>query len=313
LTILNSTASTDVISACDNYTWTDGVNYTASNSTALDTFTNAAGCDSVVTLNLTIRNSTSSTDVISACNNYTWTDGITYTASNSTALDTFTNAAGCDSLVTLSLTILNSTASTDVISACDNYTWTDGVNYTASNSTALDTFTNAAGCDSVVTLNLTIVKNDLTITNNDPLLEATVQTGATYQWLNCVDTYSEITGATNASFPVSGNGEYAVEITNSGCIDTSACQTILLASTFESLLFEGVSIYPNPNTGLVNIDLNSLKDVNIKVYDISGNLIYAENNISGGLYQFNLEVANGMYIIEINADNQTMRSKLIKR
>ena len=313
ITECSPTSSTDVISACNNYTWTNGITYTASNSTALDTFTNAAGCDSVVTLNLTIRNSTSSTDVISACNNHTWTNGITYTASNNTALDTFTNAAGCDSVVTLSLTILNSTASTDVISACDNYTWTDGVNYTASNSTALDTFTNAAGCDSVVTLNLTIVKNDLTITNNDPLLEATVQTGATYQWLNCVDTYSEITGATNASFPVSGNGEYAVEITNSGCIDTSACQTILLASTFESLLFEGVSIYPNPNTGLVNIDLNSLKDVNIKVYDISGNLIYAENNISGGLYQFNLEVANGMYIIEINADNQTMRSKLIKR
>jgi hypothetical protein len=313
LTILNSTSSTDVISACNNYTWTDGITYTASNNTALDTFTNAAGCDSVVTLSLTILNSTSSADVISACDNYTWTDGITYTASNNTALDTFTNAAGCDSVVTLSLTILNSTSSTDVISACNNYTWTDGITYTASNSTALDTFTNAAGCDSVVTLDLTIIKNDLTITNNDPLLEATVQTGATYQWLNCLTTYSEIAGATNASFNGSTNGEYAIEITNSSCVDTSECQIIQLASVFESLIFEGVSIYPNPNTGLVNVDLNSLNDVAVNVYDISGNLIYAESNISGGVYQFNLEVAKGMYIIEISAANQTMRSKLIKR
>jgi hypothetical protein len=145
------------------------------------------------------------------------------------------------------------------------------------------------------------------------LLEATVQTGATYQWLNCLNTYSEIVGATNASFNGSTNGDYAVEITNSGCIDTSECQIILLASVFESLIFEGVSIYPNPNTGLVNIDLNALNDVAVNVYDISGNLIYAESNISGGVYQFNLEAAKGMYIIEINAANQTMRSKLIKR
>jgi hypothetical protein len=313
LTILNSTSSTDVISACDNYTWTDGVSYTASNNRALDTFTNAVGCDSVVTLDLTILNSTSSTDVISTCDNYTWTDGISYTASNNRALDTFTNAAGCDSVVTLNLTILNSTSSSDVISACDNYTWTDGISYTASNTTALDTFTNAAGCDSVVTLDLTIIKNDLTITNNDPLLEATVQTGATYQWLNCLNTYSEIVGATNASFNGSTNGEYAIEITNSSCVDTSECQIIQLASVFESLIFEGVSIYPNPNTGLVNIDLNSLNDVAVNVYDISGNLIYAESNISGGVYQFNLEAAKGMYIIEISAADQTMRSKLIKR
>jgi hypothetical protein len=307
------TASTAVISACDNYTWTDGVSYTASNNRALDTFTNAVGCDSVVTLDLTILNSTSSTDVISTCDNYTWTDGISYTASNNRALDTFTNAAGCDSVVTLNLTILNSTSSSDVISACDNYTWTDGISYTASNTTALDTFTNAAGCDSVVTLDLTIIKNDLTITNNDPLLEATVQTGATYQWLNCLNTYSEIVGATNASFNGSTNGEYAIEITNSSCVDTSECQIIQLASVFESLIFEGVSIYPNPNTGLVNIDLNSLNDVAVNVYDISGNLIYAESNISGGVYQFNLEAAKGMYIIEISAADQTMRSKLIKR
>jgi hypothetical protein len=56
-----------------------------------------------------------------------------------------------------------------------------------------------------------------------------------------------------------------------------------------------------------------LNDVAVNVYDISGNLIYAESNISGGVYQFNLEAAKGMYIIEISAADQTMRSKLIKR
>ncbi len=156
LTINNSTAATDTQVACDSYTWMDGITYTANNTTAIDTLVNAAGCDSVVTLDLTITISTSGIDVQSACDSYTWMDGVTYTASNSTATDTLVNAAGCDSVVTLNLTINNSTTSIDVQSACGSYTWMDGVTYTASNFTATDTLVNAAGCDSVVTLNLTI-------------------------------------------------------------------------------------------------------------------------------------------------------------
>ena len=37
---------------------------------------------------------------------------------------------GCDSLVTLDLTIDNSLIGTDAQSACDSYTWIDGVTYT---------------------------------------------------------------------------------------------------------------------------------------------------------------------------------------
>ncbi len=47
-------------------------------------------------------------ETITACNSYTWTNGITYTQSNNTAKDTFVNIAGCDSIVTLNLTITNS-------------------------------------------------------------------------------------------------------------------------------------------------------------------------------------------------------------
>ena len=39
-------------------------------------------CDSIATLTLTINNSTSSTDSVGThCDEYTWIDGITYTAS----------------------------------------------------------------------------------------------------------------------------------------------------------------------------------------------------------------------------------------
>ena len=98
---------TDVVSACDSFVWIDGNSYAASNNAATFNFTDANGCDSIVTLNLTILNSSSAIDSIVACDSYTWINGVTYFSSNSTTTDTLVNAEGCDSIVTLNLTILN--------------------------------------------------------------------------------------------------------------------------------------------------------------------------------------------------------------
>ena len=176
LTISSIISGTDVITACDSYTWIDGNTYTASNNTATHTLTNAAGCDSVVTLNLTINSPATGTDIQTACNSYTWIDGVTYTSSNSSATYTLTNAAGCDSVVTLNLTINSPATGTDIQTACNSYTWIDGVTYTSSNNSATYTLTNAAGCDSVVTLNLTI---------NSPATGTDIQTACnSYTWID---------------------------------------------------------------------------------------------------------------------------------
>jgi hypothetical protein len=162
-----SSTSIDTQVACDTYTWLDGVTYTASDSTATWTTINAAGCDNVATLNLTLNNSTLSTDTQVACDTYTWLDGVTYTASNNTATFTSTNAAGCTNVATLDLTFTNSTTSTDTQVACDTYTWLDGVTYTVSNSTATFSSTNAAGCNHVATLDLTISNSSITTNNQN--------------------------------------------------------------------------------------------------------------------------------------------------
>ena len=82
---INSNTGVDVQEHCDTYTWIDGNTYTASNNTATFTLTNSAGCDSVVTLDLTINNSNTGVDIQEHCDTYTWIDGNTYTASNNTA------------------------------------------------------------------------------------------------------------------------------------------------------------------------------------------------------------------------------------
>ena len=117
----------DSLSTCGPYTWIDGNTYSSSNNTATYTLTNSAGCDSVVTLNLTINNSSSGTDTLSTCGPYTWIDGNTYSSSNNTATYTLTNSAGCDSVVTLNLIINN----------VDATTYINGITIWANNTNAL--------------------------------------------------------------------------------------------------------------------------------------------------------------------------------
>lgn len=91
--------------ACDSYVWIDGVTYTSSNNSATHTLTRLNGCDSVVTLNLTINSSNTGMDTQIACGSFVWIDGNTYTSSNNSAIHTLTNIYGCDSVVTLNLTM----------------------------------------------------------------------------------------------------------------------------------------------------------------------------------------------------------------
>ena len=146
--------TTDVQEACDTYTWIDGVTYSESNNSASITLPNSEGCDSTIVLDLTINNSISQMDVQSACDSYTWIDGVTYTESNSSATQLFTTTNGCDSTITLSLTLNNSSTSELFETALDSYT----LNGTTYNSSGVYTqiITNEAGCDSTITLNLTI-------------------------------------------------------------------------------------------------------------------------------------------------------------
>lgn len=147
----NST-STQNQSSCSSYTW-NGTNYSQSGQYQYQTI-NAAGCDSTATLNLTIYNPTYSSQNETVCTQFIW-NGTTYTQSGQYIYQT-TNYVGCDSTATLNLTINQPSSSSQTQTALDSYTWpVNGQTYTQS-GTYTDTLVNAAGCDSVITLNLTL-------------------------------------------------------------------------------------------------------------------------------------------------------------
>jgi len=311
LTILKSTNGVDTHTACDSYEWIDGKTYTESNNTATHTLTNTAGCDSIITLDLTINKSTASVDTQTVCDSYEWIDGKTYSQSNNTATHTLTNTAGCDSIVTLDLTILNSTSSVDVQTACDSYKWIDGKTYTENNNTATHTLTNVAGCDSTVTLDLNIVSINKSLASNDSTIIA-IQENANYQWLDCNNDYSIIDNENSQSFNVFKSGNYAVEISQLGCIDTTDCFSLILVGISEAN-FNNVKVYPNPNNGIVNINFGGLVNPIIRVLASDGKLVYEQNEINTNDLQFNLEVASGIYFIEIYSQMEKTVYKLVKK
>ena len=67
---------------------------------------------------------------------------------------------------------------------------------------------------------------------------------------------SEIAEATSKDFTATENGNYAVVVTENDCSETSSCFTVSTLG-IDNKLSTKVSIYPNPSTGRVNIELES--------------------------------------------------------
>ncbi len=153
LTIHQSNTGSSSVSACDSYTW-NGNTYT-SNVSPTYTYINIAGCDSVHTLNISMHHSNTGSTSVTACDSYTWQGSNYINSGNPTHV--FTNVSGCDSFHTLHISIHPTTYSTSNITAVNSYTWP--VNNAMYNMSGvyLATTINVAGCDSIITLNLSLI------------------------------------------------------------------------------------------------------------------------------------------------------------
>jgi len=310
----------DVQSSCGPLTWIDGNVYTTNNNTATYTYLGGAanGCDSVVTLDLTINTPSASTDVLSNCDSVTWIDGNVYTTSNNTATHTYVGGAanGCDSVVTLNLTITQSQQSTDVQSTCGPLTWIDGNVYTTSNNTATHTYVGGAanGCDSVVTLDLTINTVDTTVTTQGLDITSSA-VGVQYQWVDCDNGYSPINGETNQIFTASSNGNYAVIVTDV-CSDTSECVAITTVSLNESDLLSGILVSPNPSNGKFSISSKEYSgEIRLEISDVTGKIVFktTENLHPNKAINIDLSnVENSVYFVHIIGQNETFSIRIIK-
>lgn len=151
----NTTYSILDIVACDSFVSSNDMTYYTT-GVYTETILNSIGCDSVITLNVSIGNTTFSNMTESVCSMYISPSGIAYFNSG-IYNDTISNTIGCDSIITIDLTVSSSvfaSTSTIDVSTCGNYYSPSG-NYYDSTGVYVDTISNLLGCDSIITINLT--------------------------------------------------------------------------------------------------------------------------------------------------------------
>ena len=170
LTILDSAFIDTVVSICPKqlpYSW-NGHLYTGDTTTTLYLH-NIAGCDSVVSLILSVyANPVTNNAALSNCSSVIF-GGITYTSS-ATVKDTIKSIGGCDSvynITTISINPITPTTNNAALSNCSSVTF-GGITYTSS-AVVHDTLKSIGGCDSVYNIT-TITINPITPTTNNAAL-----------------------------------------------------------------------------------------------------------------------------------------------
>src|SRR5687767_419043 len=129
--------------------------------TRTHTFISAAGCDSVVTLTLNVNQNLTGDTTATVCEGqlpFVWYEHSLTAAGTRT--HTFISAAGCDSVVTLTLNVNQNLTGDTTATVCEGqlpFVWYEH-SLTAA-GTRTHTFISAAGCDSVVTLTLNVNQN----------------------------------------------------------------------------------------------------------------------------------------------------------
>ncbi len=142
---------------CLSYIWpTNGIEYFSS-GTYTAQLSNISGCDSVVQLQLIIKNTDSIYETVIACSDYTWpANGNNYTSSGN-YIYTLYNQQGCDSVMLLDLQIIPAVFQSQQVSICNGNTFQVGANTYSNSGTYIDTLTSTSGCDSIVTTVLNVI------------------------------------------------------------------------------------------------------------------------------------------------------------
>jgi len=228
MTLIVNEASADTIQVVvleNNLPYTlNGYSY-PTEGTYIQQLDNAVGCDSTLTIMLTVlSNVTNSADSV-ICEHelpFTW-NGVTFTQAD-TLVAILEASTGADSLLVMNVSVIPTTYSHDTLTVCDTYTWINGVNYTETPEIAPTyILTNVGGCDSVITLHLTVNHSSAT----------TLDTAIVENALPCV-----VNGESYGS-----TGTYTQTLTNAlGC---------------DSALTVHLTVYPNVT---VNLDSTVCED-----------------------------------------------------
>ena len=283
---------------CSNETYDFNGRILSTSGAYTDTLQTINGCDSIVTLNLTV-NPVANTNLSTAiCEGATYTENGFNVSEAGTYTHNLQTVNGCDSIVTLTLTV-NPVANTNLSTAiCEGATYTENGFNVSEVGTYTQNLQTINGCDSIVTLTLTV--NPVANTN----LTAAICEGSSY---------------TENGFNVSEAGTYTQNLqTVNGCdsIVTLTLNVNPVANTnLTAAICEGSAYTENgfnaseagtytqnlqtidgcDSIVTLNLSVNPVANTNFAVAICEGST-YSENGFNAseaGTYTQNLQTING--------------------
>jgi hypothetical protein len=135
-------------------------------------------------------------------------------------------------------------------------------------------------------------------------------TASTYSWSDGATTMTtSVTPTTTTT--------YTVTVTELGCsADAFVTVTVSNCNGVKELVANGISIYPNPTNGILNISISSelAGNTSIEVYDAIGKLAIKET-LSNDMNTINLsKLEDGIYVFRVINNNKAIKiGKVVKQ
>lgn len=321
-----SVLSSPVVNVSDSvcvgamYTFPDGSTQTITTTTVqTSNLTGANLCDSTIitTVSVLATSVVNVSDSVCPGTVYTFPDNSTQTITSGPVVYTslLTSSQGCDSTVVSTIDVLPTynNQEQDTICAGDSYTFPDGNSLFVISGpfTYTSALSSAQGCDSTIITVLEVNAVDTAVTNSGMALTATAS-NASFQWLDCNNGFAPIANATNATFSPLVTGDYAVEVTQNGCTDTSACHFVNTVGLAEGLELD-VRAYPVPAENELRIEAAELLEGRLELMDLQGRVLM-ERPLDGKLTVLELgSLAQGIYLLRVRGEERSKTLRIEKR
>ncbi len=176
------------------------------------------------------------------------------------------------------------------------------------------TYTGQSGCDSVVTVTVTELPVNISVNATATTLTS-LNGSASWQWLDCANGFAEIPGASFQTFTPTGNGSYAVEVSDNGCVDTSACYDVTSIGLEEIAGGFSARLVPTATNGPLRLILDAPNGMlTVSITDMRGRDVMRSQgpakaeqwfDVSGlapGVYQLSASVPGGKRVLRFSRE-----------
>ena len=238
-------------------------------------------CDSIITLNLTVNSALTSIIDAEICEGTTYSENGFEQSEAGTYTQTLQTSNGCDSIVTLNLSMKPNSTTTFTATVCEGTVYTENGFNASETGIYTRTMESANGCDSTITLDLTV----------NPSYQigvlAIINRGETY---------------TNFGFNESEAGTYTQHLqTVDGCDSTIMLTLVVMMSLDDATVDEKAFIfYPNPAKDFVILEFETLHESErVQIFDMRGRRVKTAE-AGAGKKQMQIDVSDlseGTYII----------------